>query len=44
VQAAAIERLGEAALPSIELPDLTDGVDLAGLYELVDVLTEQGVK
>jgi anion-transporting ArsA/GET3 family ATPase len=44
VQAAAITRLAEAALPSIELPDLTDGVDLAGLYELVDVLTEQGVK
>jgi anion-transporting ArsA/GET3 family ATPase len=44
VQAAAVERLSEAALPSIELPDLTDGIDLAGLYELVDVLTEQGVK
>jgi anion-transporting ArsA/GET3 family ATPase len=44
VQAGAIERLGELTLPSIELPDLTDGVDLAGLYELVDVLTEQGVK
>lgn len=44
VQRTSIERLAEAQLPSVELSDLTDGVDLAGLYELVDMLTEQGVR
>lgn len=36
-------RLAEADLPAIELPDLTDGVDTAGLYELAELLIERGV-
>ena len=44
VQAAALTRLAEAQLPSIELPELTGGVDLGGLYELVEALTGQGVR
>src|SRR5262249_6761758 len=38
VQAAALERLAEARLPSVELPELIGGVDLGGLYELVEAL------
>jgi hypothetical protein len=41
-------RLADAGMPLIELPDLTeiggDGVDLGGIYELADVLREQGVR
>jgi anion-transporting ArsA/GET3 family ATPase len=44
VQAAALARLAEAQLPSIELPELNGGVDLGGLYELVESLTGQGVR
>jgi anion-transporting ArsA/GET3 family ATPase len=44
VQAAALARLDEAQLPSVELPELNGGVDLGGLYELVEVLTAQGVR
>jgi anion-transporting ArsA/GET3 family ATPase len=36
--------LDEADLPAIELPELTDGVDVAALYELAELLTEQGVR
>jgi anion-transporting ArsA/GET3 family ATPase len=36
--------LDEADLPSLELPELTDGVDVAALYELAELLTEQGVR
>jgi hypothetical protein len=36
------ESLGEAALPRYELPLLTDGVDLAGLYELAESIRTQG--
>ncbi|MEU1720117.1 ArsA-related P-loop ATPase [Nonomuraea sp. NPDC005692] len=32
------ESLAEAGLPRVELPLLADGVDLAGLYELAEVL------
>jgi anion-transporting ArsA/GET3 family ATPase len=35
-------RLEEADVPAYELPMLTDGVDLAGLYELADALRRQG--
>ena len=38
------DRLGEADLPTLDLPELTDGVDVAGLYELAEALTEQGVR
>ncbi|HEY0641115.1 MAG TPA: ArsA-related P-loop ATPase [Pseudonocardiaceae bacterium] len=44
VQAAALTRLAEAGLPSLELPELVGGVDLGGLYELVESLTVQGVR
>ncbi|MGH3995736.1 MAG: ATPase, partial [Pseudonocardiaceae bacterium] len=44
VQAAALRRLEDAGLPSVELPELTGGVDLGGLYELVESLTAQGVR
>lgn len=41
-------RLADAGMPLIELPDLTDaggdGVDLGGIYELADLLREQGVR
>jgi hypothetical protein len=41
-------RLADAGLPLIELPELTeaggDGVDLGGIYELADILREQGVR
>ncbi|MGW0517921.1 ArsA-related P-loop ATPase [Crossiella sp. NPDC003009] len=37
-------QLAEVDLPVVELPDLTDGVDTAGLYELSELLIEQGVR
>jgi hypothetical protein len=41
-------RLADAGMPLIELPDLTeiggDGVDLGGIYELAEVLRDQGVR
>jgi hypothetical protein len=41
-------RLADAGMPLIELPELTeaggDGVDLGGIYELAEVLREQGVR
>jgi hypothetical protein len=43
-EAAASTRLEEAtALPRLELPDLVDGLDLGSLYELAELLCEQGV-
>jgi anion-transporting ArsA/GET3 family ATPase len=44
VQAAALTRLDEAGLPSVELPELNGGVDLGGVYELVEALTAQSVR
>ncbi|MFI9810614.1 ArsA-related P-loop ATPase [Saccharothrix variisporea] len=38
------ELLAEADLPSVELPELTDGVDVAALYELAEVLVSRGVR
>ncbi|MBN6035165.1 ArsA-related P-loop ATPase [Amycolatopsis sp. 195334CR] len=38
------EQLAEADLPTVELPDLTDGVDVAALYDLAEALLEQGVR
>jgi predicted phosphoribosyltransferase len=40
----ALEQLGEAKQPTIEIPDLTDGVDVAALYEIADLLVEMGVR
>ncbi len=37
-------QLTEVDLPAIELPDITDGVDTAALYELAEVLVDQGVR
>jgi hypothetical protein len=41
-------RLADAGMPLLELPDLADiggdGVDLGGIYELAEVLREQGVR
>ncbi|MGH4020821.1 MAG: ArsA-related P-loop ATPase [Pseudonocardiaceae bacterium] len=41
-------RLDQAGMPTLELPELTEvgthGVDLGGLYELAEVLREQGVR
>jgi hypothetical protein len=30
-------------VPTYELPRLADGIDLGGLYELADLLTDGGV-
>ncbi|TDQ04788.1 anion-transporting ArsA/GET3 family ATPase [Labedaea rhizosphaerae] len=38
------EMLEESDLASLELPELTDGIDLAGLYELAEALLDQGVR
>ncbi len=35
--------LGELNLPSHELPLFTEGMDLAGLYELANELRKQGM-
>jgi anion-transporting ArsA/GET3 family ATPase len=41
---AAREQLAEVDLPALELPDITDGMDTAALYELAEALVEQGVR
>ncbi len=38
------EQLAEIDLPVVELPDVTDGIDTAALYELAEALVEQGVR
>ncbi|MEU5693536.1 ArsA-related P-loop ATPase [Actinosynnema sp. NPDC020468] len=38
------ENLAESDLPTLELPELTDGVDLAGLYELAELMVREGVR
>jgi anion-transporting ArsA/GET3 family ATPase len=43
-QQEAKELLSESDLPTLELPDLTDGVDVAALYELAEVLVAAGVR
>ncbi len=37
------QQLASADLPSIALPELTGGIDVAALYELAEVLTSHGV-
>lgn len=43
-EANAREMLSKTDLPSIPLPDFIDGVDVAALYELAEVLREHGVR
>lgn len=38
------ERLDELKVPRLELPTIADGVDLGSLYELSEILAEQGVR
>jgi anion-transporting ArsA/GET3 family ATPase len=38
------EQLAEIDLPAVELPELTEGVDPAALYELAEIMVEQGVR
>ncbi|WP_285750076.1 ArsA-related P-loop ATPase [Lentzea sp. NBRC 105346] len=44
MEQSAKEKLAESDLPSIELPELTDGVDVAALYELAELLVAAGVR
>ena len=37
-------RLDATGMPQLELPELSEGVDLGGLYELAELLREQGVR
>ncbi|WP_199444047.1 ArsA-related P-loop ATPase [Umezawaea beigongshangensis] len=38
------DKLAEADLPTLELPELADGVDVGALYELAELLVERGVR
>ncbi|MFT7835547.1 ArsA-related P-loop ATPase [Saccharothrix sp. BKS2] len=38
------EKLAESDLPTLDLPELTDGVDVAALYELAEVMVGRGVR
>ncbi|WP_447005222.1 ArsA-related P-loop ATPase [Saccharothrix isguenensis] len=38
------EKLTEADLPTLELPDLPEGVDVAAVYDLAEVLVARGVR
>jgi anion-transporting ArsA/GET3 family ATPase len=44
IESAVRSRLAAAGLPQLELPELTEGVDLGGIYELAELLREQGVR
>jgi anion-transporting ArsA/GET3 family ATPase len=37
-------QLAEGDLPALELPEMTDGIDLAALYEMAEIMVEQGVR
>lgn len=43
LQARQREVVAGAGVPTVDLPQLVDGVDLGGLYELAAALREQGV-
>jgi len=43
IEGAVRSRLDAAGLPQIDLPELAEGVDLGGIYELAELLREQGV-
>ena len=38
------QRIDELGLPTFTLPLLTEGVDLGGLYELAEILNEDGIR
>jgi anion-transporting ArsA/GET3 family ATPase len=38
------EQLAEGDLPALELPEMTDGIDVAALYEMAETMVEQGVR
>jgi anion-transporting ArsA/GET3 family ATPase len=40
----AAEQLSAADQPMLQLPDLPDGIDVAALYELAELLVEKGVR
>ncbi|GAA4812909.1 ArsA-related P-loop ATPase [Actinomycetospora chlora] len=44
IEGAVRSRLDAAGLPQLELPELSEGVDLGGIYELAELLREQGVR
>lgn len=44
VETAVRSRLDAAGLPQLDLPELAEGVDLGGIYELAELLREQGVR
>jgi anion-transporting ArsA/GET3 family ATPase len=37
-------QLAEVDLPAVDLPDVTEGIDTAALYELAEAMIEQGVR
>jgi hypothetical protein len=37
-------QLNEIDVPKLELPTIADGVDLGSLYELAEILAQQGVR
>jgi len=43
-RAESAEQLDELDVPRLQLPALTDGVDLGSLYELAEALAQQGVR
>ncbi|CAM4115255.1 ArsA-related P-loop ATPase [Kibdelosporangium persicum] len=43
-ESTAREHLAESDLPALELPEMTDGVDVAALYEMAEIMVEQGVR
>ncbi|SMC99300.1 Anion-transporting ATPase, ArsA/GET3 family [Kibdelosporangium aridum] len=43
-ESASREELAESDLPALELPEMTDGVDVAALYEMAEIMVEQGVR
>ncbi len=43
-RAESAEQLDAIDVPRLELPALTDGVDLGSLYELAEALEQQGVR
>jgi anion-transporting ArsA/GET3 family ATPase len=38
------DQLAEGDLPTLELPEVTDGIDVGALYELAESMVEQGVR
>ncbi|HEX2130690.1 MAG TPA: ArsA-related P-loop ATPase [Actinophytocola sp.] len=38
------DQLAEVDLPAVELPEVTEGIDTAALYELAEALVDQGIR